>query len=72
VALPAAGVPYVEALETAGFDGGFLDQRIARGLIITSRAALSQKRHDHQFGEVIERDRHSTAFGEIAVRGAAR
>src|SRR4029078_8409303 len=25
--------------------------------------------HDHGFGDAFERDRHDTAFGEIAVRG---
>ena len=30
-----------------------------------------EQRHDHQFGEILERDRHDTAFGEVAVRGAA-
>ena len=28
------------------------------------------QRHRHEFGEVLERDRHETAFGEIAFRGA--
>ena len=72
VILPAAGVPYVEALDTRGLDAGFLDQRLAGGkYVVTSRAAFTQKRHDHQFGEVLERDRHTTAFGEVTVRGAA-
>jgi outer membrane receptor for ferrienterochelin and colicins len=30
-----------------------------------------QQRHDHQFGEVRERDRHETGFGEITLRAAA-
>jgi outer membrane receptor for ferrienterochelin and colicins len=72
VILPSAGVPYVEALDTRGLDAGFLDQRLAGGrYVVTSRAAFTQKRHDHQFGEVFERDRHTTAFGEVTVRGAA-
>jgi iron complex outermembrane receptor protein len=72
VALPVAGVPYVEALDTRGIDAGLLDQRLIGGrYIVTSRGAFSQKRHDHQFGDVFERDRHTTAFGEVTVRGAA-
>ncbi len=68
--LPAAGVPYVEALDTRGFDGGLLDQRLLDGkYVLTTRAAFSQKHHDHQFGEAFETDRHTTGFGEVTLRG---
>jgi len=61
-----------EALDTRSVDAGFLDQRLAGGAyVITTRGAWSQKRHTHQFGDTRERDRHSTAFGEITVRGSA-
>src|SRR6185503_1062096 len=30
-----------------------------------------RQKHDHQFGGAIERDRHDTLFGEVAVRGTA-
>ena len=71
--LPAAGTPYVEALDTRRLDAGAVGQTlIARPLRADARARRSpQQRHDHQFGEVLERDRHETAFGEVAVRGAA-
>jgi hypothetical protein len=36
---------------------------------MTARAAVARQSHDHQFGEVLERDRHDTVFGEAAVRG---
>ncbi len=63
---------YVEAIDTRGFDAGFLDQRLIGGrYVVITRAAWSQKDHDHRFGDVLERDRHSTAFGEITVRGSA-
>jgi outer membrane receptor for ferrienterochelin and colicins len=63
---------YVEALDTRGFDAGLLDQRIVAGhYVVTTRAAWSQKHHDHQFGDVAEEDRHTTAFGELTVRGTA-
>ena len=63
---------YVEALDTRGFDGGVLDQRIVAGrYVVTTRAAWSQKQHDHQFGDIAEEDRHTTAFGEVTVRGTA-
>ena len=38
---------------------------------MTARAAVARQNHDHQFGEVMERDRHDTLFGEVAVRGTA-
>jgi iron complex outermembrane receptor protein len=62
----------VEALDTRSFDAGFLDQRIVSGrYVVTTRAAWSRKRHDHQFGDVAEEDRHTTSFGEVTVRGTA-
>ena len=70
--LAPAGAPYVEALDTRRFDVGLLGQTLWRGtLVITARGALAAQRHDHQFGETRERDRHATAFGEVAVRGTA-
>ena len=75
VALPAAGVPYVERLDTSGLDGGFLDQRLLAGThVLTTRASLSQKRHTHGFGDITERDRHRTGFAEADAsrhRGAS-
>jgi iron complex outermembrane receptor protein len=53
-------------------DVGGLGQILLRQkYIVTARAAVAQQRHDHQFGDVRERDRHTTAFGEVAVRGNA-
>ena len=72
VVLPAAGVPYVEALDTRRFDVGAAGQiLVANAYVLTARAAVAQQRHEHRFGEVLERDRHTTAFGEVAFRGTA-
>jgi outer membrane receptor for ferrienterochelin and colicins len=61
-----------EALDTVRLDAGLLGQTIWRdGLVVTARAAVSRQRHDHLFGDAAEDDRHSTSFGEIAVRGSA-
>ena len=38
---------------------------------MTARGAAAWQRHDHAFGSVVERDRHSNLFGEVAVRGSA-
>ena len=67
---PTAG-EYPEALETRRVDGGASTQSIVGGKILTARTALAHQRHVHQFGDVVERDRHTTLFGEVALRGAA-
>jgi outer membrane receptor for ferrienterochelin and colicins len=70
--LPATGAPYVEALETRRYDAGAFGQFLLQNrYVVTARAAVARQRHDHQFGEVLERDHHDTAFGEIAIRGTA-
>ena len=59
--LAATGQPYVEALETQRYDAGALGQFLFKGrYVVTARAAVARQSHDHQFGEVIERDRHDT------------
>ena len=69
-ALRATGAPYVEALETTRFDAGASGQTLVGGrFVVTARAAAARQRHDHRFGEVLERDHHDTAFGELAIRG---
>ena len=70
--LPATGAPYVEALETHRYDVGAFGQFLWQNrYVVTTRAAVTRQSHDHQFGELLERDRHDTAFGEIAIRGTA-
>jgi outer membrane receptor for ferrienterochelin and colicins len=70
--LPATGVPYVEALETRRYDVGFLGQFLLQNrYVVTARAAAARQSHDHQFGEILERDHHDTVFGEVAIRGTA-
>jgi outer membrane receptor for ferrienterochelin and colicins len=69
--LPMTGSPYVEALETRRYDAGVLGQFLLKDrYVVTARAAVARQGHDHQFGEVLERDHHDTAFGEVAVRGS--
>ncbi len=70
--LPATGQPYVEALETRRYDAGAVGQFLFKErYVVTARVALARQSHDHRFGEVLERDRHDTAFGETAIRGTA-
>jgi outer membrane receptor for ferrienterochelin and colicins len=61
-----------EALDTRKFDAGVVGQTLVRGrYVVSARAAFAQQRHDHQFGDIQERDRHDTGFGEVTMRGAA-
>ena len=70
--LPVTGRPYIEALETRRYDVGAAGQFLFRHrYVVTARAAAVRQSHDHEFGEVLERDRHDTAFAEIAARGGA-
>ncbi len=70
--LPATGASYRESLETRRFDLGMLWQMLPGGrYVLTTRAAIARQWHDHQFGEVLERDRHSTDFAEVTLRGAS-
>jgi iron complex outermembrane receptor protein len=70
--LPTTGAPYSEALETQRYDAGAFGQFLLRDrYVVTARAAIARQTHDHQFGEVFERDHHDTAFAEVAMRGTA-
>ena len=63
---------HIEALNTRAFDVGLLDQRLRGRYLITTRAAVSTKEHAHQFGDSRENDSHTTAFGEVTIRGTAQ
>jgi outer membrane receptor for ferrienterochelin and colicins len=69
--LAASGEPYLEGLDTRRFDGGASYQALLGGAsVLTARASATHQRQAHQFGEVLERDTHDTAFAELAVRRA--
>ena len=71
--LPATGAAYPEGLETQRVDVGILWQMLpAQRYVLTTRATVSRQWHDHRFGDVEERDRHSTYFGEVTLRGSHR
>ncbi|HEX6322873.1 MAG TPA: TonB-dependent receptor [Vicinamibacterales bacterium] len=71
-ALAATGAPYREALDTQRLDAGLVGQTIWAGrFVVTARAAVSRQTHEHVFGDAAEDDTHSTAFGEVAIRGTA-
>jgi len=70
--VPATRTPFAEALDTRRYDVGGTAQAIIDGrFVLTARGAAASQRHDHRFGDVQERDRHDTMFGEVALRGTA-
>jgi iron complex outermembrane receptor protein len=44
---------------------------IRQRYLVSVRGAVMRQRHDHLFGDVRERDRHQTMFGEATIRAAA-
>jgi outer membrane receptor for ferrienterochelin and colicins len=69
--LPASGLGYEESLDTRRFDAGAVAQVLVRGLyLISARGSFTRQHQDHRFGEVRERDRHETRFGEMTARRA--
>jgi iron complex outermembrane receptor protein len=65
------GTEYREALTTDRLDAGAVGQTLLGGrTLLSARFAVARQDHDHQFGEVRERDRHSTVFAEVTLRGA--
>ena len=70
--LPATGLPYIEALSTYRYDlASSADLVVPKGYVIALRGAVVSQRHDHQFGDILERDHHDTEFAEVSIRHTA-
>jgi len=70
--LPSMGEPYIESVETTRVDAGIVGQTLlGDNMLLTARGAAVGQWHDHRFGEVRERDQHTTVYGEMALRGIA-
>ncbi len=65
----ADGRPFPEELDTERFDTGLVGRFLWGRRVVSVRSAFVTQQHRHQFGDVIERDRHGTSFGEAAVSG---
>src|SRR5262245_39397075 len=69
--LSATSDPYREALDTRRYDfGGNTQFLLAQRYVLTARFSASTLRHVHQFGEILERDRHELLFSEVALKGS--
>jgi outer membrane receptor for ferrienterochelin and colicins len=63
---------HVEALDTFRIDGGAVGRTLLKGkYLLTARGAAARGSHDHTFGDVLERDRHVSLFGETTIQGTA-
>jgi iron complex outermembrane receptor protein len=58
------GARFAEELRTRRADAGLVARWLTGGALLNFRASAMGQRHDHRFGEVRERDRHATWFGE--------
>lgn len=70
--LTPAGTEYPERLETRRADVGALGSFLIGGnRVLTLRASAMGQRHEHLFGDALERDLHANIFGELAYGGTA-
>jgi iron complex outermembrane receptor protein len=60
---------YPEELRTRRFDTGVVGKLLAGKKLVSIRGSLMTQHLRHQFGPILERDRHETYFGETAVSG---
>jgi outer membrane receptor for ferrienterochelin and colicins len=65
-----AGTSFSENLETRRLDGGVVGAfLLSASRRLTVRGSAMTQGHRHTFGSVVERDRHGTEFGEVAITG---
>jgi len=65
-----AGTPFAEEISTRRADAGVLGRFLTgSGRFFSWRGSGSFQRHEHQFGSVLERDRHLTGFFEASLSG---
>jgi iron complex outermembrane receptor protein len=72
--MPGRGTPdgrtHPENLLTRQLDAGLVGRfLISGGRVVSVRGSGVSQRHDHTFGQVLERERAETSFGEISVTG---
>lgn len=60
------GRPFVQAQDTDRFDAGLVASLPMGSGTLHLRASAMTQAHDHQFGDVFEKDRHDTGFLEAA------
>lgn len=64
-----AGTAFVEGLDSKRGDVGGVMRWLIGSAVLGVRGSFVSQTHTHQFGDVIENDRHATGFGEVSVTG---
>jgi outer membrane receptor for ferrienterochelin and colicins len=65
------GKPFQEKLRTGRVDGGVVGHLPLGSRIVSIRGSLMTQLHRHQFGPVVEHDRHQTWFVEGSISGVS-
>jgi iron complex outermembrane receptor protein len=63
------GTRFPEELTTRRFDAGVVGRFLLGSRVLSLRGSAMTQRHRHLFGQVTERDRHHTIFGEATLGG---
>jgi outer membrane receptor for ferrienterochelin and colicins len=66
------GERFPEELGTQRFDAGLVGRFLLGNHPVSVRGSAMTQGHHHQFGNVLERDRTETWFGETAINGSAK
>jgi iron complex outermembrane receptor protein len=66
------GQAFVQAQKTQRLDAGLVAEMPLEGVgTLHLRASATRQEHRHQYGDVVERDRHATYFTEASLSGNA-
>lgn len=69
-AVSQIGSSFVESLQTRRADGGVVAAMLVGSRVLGMRGSVNVQSHTHQFGDIRERDRHATGFGEVSLTGS--
>jgi iron complex outermembrane receptor protein len=66
------GLPFAQELDSRQADAGLVGRFVlGRGLLLSVRGSFTHRREDRRLGDVLERGRRTTAFGETVLGGSA-
>ena len=66
------GLPFAEDLDSRQADAGLVGRfAFARGLLLSMRGSFTYRREERRLGDVLERGRRTTGFGEAVLGGSA-
>jgi iron complex outermembrane receptor protein len=64
------GRPFIQSQDTTRLDTGLVAEfPIENTGVLHLRGSAMRQDHDHRFGDVLEKDRHSTSFAEASLSG---